>query len=397
MFDRELLEKALQDINSQGIRGKLTVLGLVIGIASIFMLISLGQSLESSVQQQFETLGTQTLIVLPGKGFVDTAFVKLGKNDAKHIEDLVGVEFAAEIYFKPLQIRHGTERKTALVVGVEADKMDRFGSLNILNVDKGRVFGPKEKFAAIAGKSFSENAFKETLVPKQKVEIEGKKFDITGINAKPDNTFASFFDNAVLINKDTLNEITPETIYPLRIFVKVADGVDAEEVKTRIERRLEKDHGAEDFRVLNAKQLAETATDVLSVAQIFLVGIAFISLLVGAIGIMNTMLMAVTERTKEIGIMKAVGATDRQVLAMFLTESALIGFFGGLIGVILGSLMFLGLAFAAGYAGFDLPANINIGLALAAMLFSAIIGMLSGTIPSLQAAKLDPVEAIRRK
>ncbi|MBI4052936.1 MAG: ABC transporter permease [Candidatus Diapherotrites archaeon] len=397
MFDRELLQKALQDINSQGIRGKLTVLGLVIGIASIFMLISLGQSLESSVQQQFETLGTQTLIVLPGKGFIDTAFVKLGRNDAKHIEGLVGVEFAAEIYFKTLQVRHGTEKKTALVVGVEADKMDNFGALNILNVDNGRVFGAKEKFAAIAGKSFAENAFKEAIVPKKKIEIEDKKFEITGINAKPNNTFAGFFDNAVLINKDTLNEITPEPIYPLRIFAKVADGVDAEEVKARIGRRLEKDHGEEDFRVLDAKQLAETATSVLAVAQIFLVGIAFISLLVGAIGIMNTMLMAVTERTKEIGIMKAVGATDRQVLAMFLTESALIGLLGGIIGVILGSLLFFGLAFAASYAGFSLPADLNFGLAIGAMLFSAIIGMLSGTIPSLQAAKLDPVEAIRRK
>ena len=196
----------------------------------------------------------------------------------------------------------------------------------------------------------------------------------------------------------TIKAVIDENATPFRIAVKATSSAEVEPLKQRIRAALKKAHNnEEDFQVINAGQILEGVTSVLLLIEIVLVGIAAISLFVGGIGIMNTMLMAVIERTREIGIMKAVGATNAQVLSLFLVESGLIGLIGGIIGVALG----LGIAFVisiiANSAGFGLPAVASPLLIAGAMLFALIVGIISGVIPARRAALLDPVEALRQQ
>ncbi len=396
MIDLESILTAQKNLSAQGWRTTLTVMAIVLGITSIITMMSLGEGLNASVNSQFETLGTHTLTVLPGKGFLESAFVQLEKSDVKTIESVRGVEFATEIYLTTQQFEYKNQKKTLTLIGVDPSKTKELGTFGLLNLANGRPLESKDKSGIIIGPKIENDTFEHDVFIKSEINAGEFRLKVVGINQKSENSImGSFFDSAILMNSETLTDLNP-TAKPSRIFVKILDDQDPAEIQSKIEEELERNHDATDFQVLTADQIAQTAGSVIGIIQLVLVGIAAISLVVGGVGVMNTMYMSVTERTSEVGIMKAIGATNTQIRDIFLLEALLIGIAGGIIGTILGILLATLVSIIASAGGFDLQAVVTIPMIALAVGFSMAICLVFGYWPAKQAAEQDPVEAIRK-
>ncbi len=394
---RELFFNAFENLKKQKLRSFLTLLGIIIGIGSVVALISIGEGFNKSVEKEFEKLGSNTLIVLPGSSFVSSAFAKLDEKDADRVEAVKGVESATPLYLSTENIEFKDEKKIALILGIDVKKQSLLEDLGVLTVNKGRHLASSDNYSVLIGETFAEDKFENKINLKQNLVLEGGSLKVVGITKATGQSFGSMFDNAVVMNYETLEEITGKELTPYRIFAKAVNKEDVSEVKERIKRELERAHGQEDFQILTASQIQETALSVLGLIQIVLVFIAAISLVVGGIGIMNTMLMSVVERTKEIGVMKAVGATNTIVLSLFLTESGIIGLIGGFIGYLIGFALALIGGIIASSSGVDLFIEFNLFLFLGSLGFAFFVGVISGFIPSRRASLMDPVEALRDK
>jgi putative ABC transport system permease protein len=394
MFDREIIVRSFATMRQQGLRSNLTILGIVIGIAAIISLISLGNSLNQSVSAQFDALGTNTLAILPGKSFATAAFSKLEEDDVRLVEGVRGVDFAAAAYIHNKQVSLKNENRSTLIVGFDAGKLDNLQEAGIIELETGNLPEPKS-FRALLGKNVAEGAFARQVKEGQSIKIEDKNFKVSGTIKNASNFFSNFFSNAILIDQDALQQIHDTDLAPSRMFVILEDGIDTEAAKARISHVLEKAHGEEDFQVQDTQTIAQTAAGVIGVIQLVLVAIAAIALVVGGIGVMNSMFMNVTERTKEIGIMKAVGATNNQIMALFITEAAVVGVVGGILGVLLGFGLAFGISLSSGGLGIELPFFFDPLLGLFGILFAVIVSVVSGLLPARSAAILDPIEALR--
>jgi len=395
-FDFELLSVAFSNLKSQKLRSGLSILGIVIGITAIIALISLGEGLNASVQEQFQQLGTDTLTVLPGGGFAESVFAELEADDEGTIESVRGVESAVGIYVDNARFEFKGETKSVVVYGAEASKAKNLESMGMVTVEQGRDLVEQDSGNVLIGPRLAKGFFESEIHLRENVDVEGKKYRVIGIMERARHFFGAIFNNAVVTTLDDLEDMAGEELTPFRIMVKVAPGQDIGIVKERIEDRLEKEHGKKDFQITSPEQAAETAGSVIGIIQLVLAGIAAISLIVGGIVIMNTMIMAVAERTHEIGVLKAIGATNHEIQAIFLAEAGLIGLLGGLIGITFGVLLsqlasiaveaMLGLSFTAVTS----PAMLAMALG-----FSIFVGVVSGLVPAVIASSLDPVEAMR--
>ena len=394
-YDIELLTTSVKNLRGRKFRSFLTILGIIIGIAAIVALISLGEGLNQSVSQQFESLGTNTLIILPGGSFFESVLAELQEEDTETVSKVRGVDFAAEIYVTSQQITFEKENKTISIVGIPTEKVNKLGFIGLTEVAEGRNLSEKDSSAILLGKNFGKNILKKDIHLKQSIELEGKKLRVVGILEKATNNFGAMFNSSIVMSSDELQKITTETLTPFRIIVNVLPGEDIEEVKERIIEKLEDKHGKKDFQVIGLSQIADIATGVVGMISLVLIGIAFISLMVGGIGIMNTMLMSVMERTREIGVMKAIGATTPEIISIFVVEAGVIGLVGGLIGLLVGIGIGNIFSIAAESAGLPLQAAVTPGLIVGALAFSMAVGMIAGVYPAMRAAKIDPVEALR--
>ncbi len=397
MDNMEVLKYASTNIRKQGKRSWLTILGIVIGVTAIVVLTSVGAGLNKSVEQQFESLGTHSVIVLPGKSFMESAFSRLQEGDAKAVEKVRGVDEALEIYLESGTVEFKKEKKTLVLIGIDPKKGAEFESLNLVVVEHGRFLNPTEKTSVMLGAKIAGEGFERPLTTNDTIKIEGKNFGVVAVNEKATHFAGAIMDNAVIMGESGLKEVAGAGMLPNRLFVKVSERFEVEEVKERIKDKLEDAHGAEDFQVTDASQISDMIMSVVGVIALVLVGIAAISLFVGGIGILNTMVMAVTERTHEIGIMKAVGATNRQVLFLFLMEAGEVGLVGGIIGATLGILLSLGVSAAIAVLGLDFYTVIEPPAVLGAIGFAMGIGIIAGVVPARMAAHLEPTEALRKK
>ncbi len=394
----EIFAVALRNLTRQRFRSFLTLIGIVIGIAAIVALISLGQGLNEAVQREFEVMGTNTLIITAGESLITSPFSKLEEEDPERIEKVRGVDFAAAIYNVVETIKHRNDATTAMIIGIEVEKQNELKKLGALELAEGRELSSAEKFGVIVGDGFAEDAFDSRLNLREKLEISGHNFRIIGITESSGQTFGALFDRAIVMNYETLKDINVvEELYPFRIIVKTISKDEVDEVKERIAYTLEKAHGEKDFAITTPASIADIAASVLGIIQLILVALASISLLVGGIGIMNTMFMVVLERTKEIGTMKAIGATNKRVLTIFLLEAGFIGMFGGIIGVLFGYGISFLVSLIASLAGTELPIIPDPTLIVGVLLFAIFVGIVSGLIPARRAALLDPVVALRHE
>ena len=379
------------------------MIGIFIGISAVVALISLGQGLEEYIEEQFDVLGVDKIIIesktLGPPGSATSKSLILTSKDLRIIKDTKGVENAAGILIKSGIVKFKQESEIAFTFGMNEEYLSIFEKLGNFEVIVGRDLTDKDRFKAVVGYNHAHgNIWEKPIQLRDTLEIEGHKFKIIGIRGKIGNPFD---DNSVSIPKATLKEILAINDEESQILAKTEKGYNPEKVAEEIERRLRKSRdekeNQETFNVLTSEQLLSAFQNIFAFVQGIIVGIAAISLLVGGVGIMNTMYTSVLERTKEIGTMKAVGAKNSHILFLFLIESGLLGLMGGLIGVIIG----IGLAKTAEYIAFVyigtplVKASLNPLIILIALIFSFVVGTLSGIFPAMQASKLKPVDAFR--
>ena len=393
---------AIRNLTNRKVRSWLTLIGIFAGIAAIVALVSLGQGLQGAVTSQFDSLGVDTLTIEgagtnmgpPGTNAVG----KLSDHDIYLIERLNGVSTVFGRYFKPNVVYfHGESEVVFLASAPFGKDSSVVQDVLDLNIADGYFISGEDTAKLTIGSKLKIGD--ETPTLGSKIIINDVQFRVAGILEKKGNPM---FDKAILISEKSMEDVLGEDGNYSMIIVAAEPGADILQLRSSIERTLRKDRdqdvGAEDFVISSPQEMLDAFNEILTIVQILLVGVAAISLLVGSIGILNTMYTAVLERRKEIGIMKSIGATNEQVLGIFLIESGFLGLLGGVIGLILGILISKGVEWGVTVI-YDinlLKAALPWWLLLGSLLFAFIIGSLAGTLPARQASLMDPVESLRK-
>lgn len=386
------------------LRGLLTMLGILIGIAAVVALISVSQGLENAIKEQFETLGTDKLIISPGSamgamGMGMSSTSKITEKDVEIIEDVQGVNLVSGAIYSSARIRYKDETKYTFVIGIPLDeRRELFEEMSSFQVEKGDFIKEGDKYDVNIGWGLANGEFFSKKVTGDKLYIEEREFGIVGSIKRIGNRQD---DSQVYIPIDTAREIFNKPDEYDMLIVQIKEGYDIEKVAEKIKKELrdyrDEKEGEETFNIQTFEQLLEQVSTVLGILRVVLVSIAAISLLVGGIGIMNTMYTGVVERTREIGIMKAIGAKNSNILLIFLIESGMYGLVGGIVGVVLG----LGLSKATEIAAAQslgttlIQTSFSWWLILGALAFSFVIGCISGVAPARQASRMKPVDALR--
>lgn len=398
---------SFKGLKQRRLRSWLTMLGIFIGIATIVALMGLGEGLKEAVFSQFSFLNADVVTIETSMSdfgpFAETSN-PLGKDEIDTLESIDGIEELAPRLVQSSSYIYEEKKFTVNTFSVpDGKRRDALYDIIALSIEKGEFLEDGDKYEIIVGHDVANNdAYKKPLDTGDKLTIEDKDFRIKGIMEKKGNFI---FDRALAINEDVFIDIydLEKDEYGI-IATKVKKGHDIDEVIEEIERRLMKtrdvDEETQDFSVQSSQDTLEQMESTLFGVQLFIYIIAGISILVGGIGIMNTMFTSVVERTRDIGIMKAIGAKNSGIFTLFLIESGLLGTVGGVIGVCLG----IGLGFLAeqagnlmGGAGDNLiQAHFSPELILGAIFFSFIIGAFSGLWPAMRAAKMNPVDALQK-
>ncbi len=411
MLFSENLKIALRALRANKMRSVLTILGIVIGVATVVALLSIGEGATASITSSIQSGGSNLLTISPGRMQAGPAAFSGGSQQASHlyyadyqllergltsnISDIVPV------YQSSYTVKFGNESFSAPTVGVVESHQD----VRSFTVLEGRFISDgdnkSQTLVAVLGASVAEDLFGELSPLGKTISINGLKFRVVGvleakgssIGSPDENIFIPietgytklFGENAVFNGKKTVNNI----------LVSVTDEKDMDTVSATVEYMIRRSHELKttdelDFNVMNQSDTLETLNTVTQTLTIFLGAIAGISLLVGGIGIMNIMLVSVTERTKEIGLRKAVGATKNQILTQFLIETVTLSLLGGIVGILLG----VGIALAFSVSGL-IASVITANSILLAFFFALIIGVFFGLYPAFRAANLHPMVALR--
>lgn len=384
---------AINSITHRKLRSWLTIIGIVIGVAAIISLMTISRGLENSIQAQFEQFGTNRILI-SSKGFQGPGTVSEGLTirDAETLEKISELKYVVPAIFRQTEVKNNKEVGFTLIGAIPAEDYERVFGDSGIEVKQGRTIKSNDKFSVVIGSRVAKEMFSKELRIGNKIEIGKKEFKIVGIWEETGN---SQDDNSINMPLESAREIFNEPEHIDTIIAQAKSDSNIPLLQKKIERELEQKRDDTNFQVLTAAQIVEQINEVLGIVQIVLVGIAAISLIVGAIGIMNSMYTSVLERTKDIGIMKAIGARNSDILKIFLIESGLMGFVGGIFGTALGTLIAVVVGNIAKQSGFLLIIKIEFGLLLFGLFFAFLVGMISGVLPAYQASKLKPVDALR--
>jgi putative ABC transport system permease protein len=404
----EYFKIARKNLFNRKLRSFLTVIGIVIGIVAVVGLISVGQGMQNAINEQFQTVGQDRIVIKPGgDGFTGASPVtseystdRLYEHDLEVIKSVKGVYKAtgATIEVGEVEFDNTIEYFSVFGIPTDSESLSLIETIDFFLIGDGREFNPGEQGKIIVGYKVANDGFDKEIRNGHKIKVKGSDFKVVAIQKK---TGSPVHDNMVRIPIEKSRELFDRLDDEFTtIFVKVGTGEDPAVVAEDIKKAMRRDHDVkedeEDFTVTTSIQLMEGFNNILDVVQIVLIGIAAISLFVGGVGITNTMYTSVLQRRKEIGIMKSIGATNTDIMMIFLFESGILGIIGGIFGVFFGLLLSKGVEIGASLAGVDiLKAYISIPLILSALLFSFFIGALSGFMPAKQASKLQPVDALR--
>jgi len=392
---RDYLKFAITSIKHRKLRSWLTIIGIVIGIAAIISLISVSQGLENAILDQFERMGTNKIFVMPsGVEAVSMQQKRLTIDDVDAMKSMDEFEWVNSYLFGSGEVRLGTRKKFAeFIRGYDTEDMEKSFSDYDIQLSEGRYLNKNEKYGAIIGYDFAHSLFDKDIIVGNNIELKGVKFRVVGI---VEEIGTEDDDYSVFIPMSAARELFDEPEKVSMIEAKLKEGVDIDLAADKARKRLKKIRGDEDFSVVTPAQLLEQLGSILNVLRVVLGGIAAISILVGAIGIMNSMFTNVLERKKEIGIMKAIGASPRDILMIFMTEAGVVGIIGGIFGVLFGTIVAFAIEKIAISYGFKfIDIRIDFWLILFGLTFAFVIGSLAGYFPAKRAAKLMPVDALR--
>jgi len=400
---KDFFKLATENFKKRKLRSWLTMISIFIGIAAVVALSSLGLGLQNFVDEQFSQLGADKIFVQPKTGFAppgsDTTTAELTKDDIDIVERTRGIAEATSFIIENVKIEFNEQTRFHQMFSIPTGKGKKlYDEINQFEIQDGRDLRKGDKFKILIGISFIEDdLFQPNVKVGNKVKINDLDFKVVGHYERIGN---SGDDRTIIVTEETMREVFDVEEKVDFIIARIAKGEKPGDVAARVEKDLRKfrglEEGKEDFTVQTAEDLAETFQNVLLVLIVVLVGIAFISLIVGGIGITNTMYTSVLERTKEIGVMKAIGARNSDILKIFLLESGLLGLAGGAIGVVIGMAFSKLVEVVVATTGNSfLKAVFPWYLIIGSLLFAFIVGTISGTLPAIRASKLKPVDALR--
>jgi len=392
---------ALRAIRQNLLRAFLTILGIVIGVSAVITMVTLGNGATKSVADQIAGLGSNLIMLRPGQmlgpGRDSAGAPNFKAKDAEAIAAEIGAaRFVAPVANKSVTVVYGANNWSTVVTGSTA----AYFSAGNWRLATGRIFSAEEELAGkavfVIGETVRKELFGAQPALGSAIRVKGFACEVVGVLAsKGQSAMGTDQDDVVVIPLRTLQRRLTGNQDVNTLMVSVGDSASTDQVKKDLQslmrerRRIDRDED-DDFSVLDTRQIAEAMTGTTKVMTALLGVVAAVSLLVGGIGIMNIMLLSVTERTREIGIRRAIGALAREVQMQFLVEAVVLSSLGGLLGILLATIASLGLAslMQVPYV-FDLQTN------LLSFLFSAAIGVIFGYFPARRAARLDPIEALR--
>jgi len=391
---------ALREIRRNLMRSSLTILGIVIGVASVIIMVNLGSGATVQVAQQISSLGSNLLMVRTGQhlGFGQRSEAEpFDMVDAETLgREIGGVAGVAPIASEAITAIYGNRNWSTTVTGSD----NSFLPVGNWSLEKGREFSDSELRSGAAvcmlGATVRKEVFGSQNPLGEKLRLNKLSCEVIGLlESKGQSVGGRDQDDLVLIPLRTFWRRLAGNQDVQTIYVSARDGVSTTKVKRDIEllmreRRRISPTEDDDFNVRDMKEIADTLTGTAQILTTLLGAVAAVSLLVGGIGIMNIMLVSVTERTREIGIRLAIGALEREVLLQFLVEAVVLSSIGGVIGIALAVGASIGLS-----SMMNMPVVLNPGIMLLAFLFSAAVGMIFGFFPARKAARQDPIDALR--
>jgi len=392
---------AFRNLKKRKLRTWLTMIGIFISIATIFMLVSLSLGLQGAVEKQFETLGTDKFFVQASTGFLappgSDVSVSLSNSDVNKIEKVRGVKDVLPTTAANAKIEFNNKIRYTTIWGMST-KTNLFIEAGNYELEEGSFIEEGSDGILIGNAYKTGNLFGKEVRIGNKIIINGKAFKIKGILKSMGN---SDDDNMIAMDLESFRSFFKIPSRVDWVVVQINEGEDINEVAERVEKDLRKFRGVtektQDFETLTPEELLGSFQTILNIITAFLAGVAAISLIVGAIGIANTMYTSVIERTKEIGVMKAIGAENKDILFIFLIESGLLGLVGATIGVVLGygvSKMIEFIALSQLNTNL-LQAAAPFYLVFGCLAFGFLIGAISGATPAIGASKTNVVDAIR--
>jgi len=393
---------AFENLKRRKLRSFLTILAIIVGMTAVVMFITLGLGLQNGINQQFEMMGADIMWVLPSSSIMDFGGTtsKLTDNDIDTIEKVAGVKRTTRMVYGLSKIAFGDQEKYAFVMGMPpGEGVDLIGSMQGFQIEDGRFSKQEENDKVVVGWSYTHGKFFDKPIRiGNKIQIEGKEFKVIGSLTQ---VGSSTDDAQVYLTLDAAQEMFNKKNQYDFILVQTLEGANTSAVAAKIKEELRKernvDKGSEDFTVQTSEELMSSFNSVLGILFIAVVGIASISLLVGGVGVMNTMYTSVLDRTREIGVMKAIGATNHDIMMVFIMESGFLGLIGGIFGIALGLIF----SYIAEFIAVNvllttlLRVYIDVPLLAGILLFSFVIGCISGFLPARRAASMKPVDALR--
>ncbi len=400
----QILREAWISITAYKLRTFLTTLGIMIGVCAVVMMVAAGQTVQNTISESFESMGGNLIIIVPGQSVSGGVRTARGRpsvtfDDVESLKSLKDVVTASYVVNTTAQAVFGPNNWNVNVMGTTPDY------LTVANweIDKGVAFSERDIKSGspyvLLGETVVEELFGMQNPVGKTIRLKNRPFTVIGtLKAKGEGLMGNDQDNLIMMPATTLRQRlrgSPRPNYADVVFVKVTEEDKMEQVANRIEYQLRarhriKDGTDSDFTIRLMTEMVDQARNVGMILSILLAAIASISLVVGSIGIMNMMLVSVTERTREIGTRKALGAPNKWIMFQFLAESVLISFMGSFVGMVLGVVF-------SQIAGtfFDKDVPISIYSVIISVSVAVVVGVASGLMPAIKAMKLDPIEALR--
>ena len=388
---------ALDALAANKVRAFLTMLGVIIGVASVIMLVAIGEGAKTYIRTELMGIGTNLLIIVPGKtetsgaGHMPSGIRKLTISDMHALEKrttLLRAMAAAVVSNAP--VKYQSRLRNVQIIGTDQN----FPTVRNLHAEIGAFISKSDVDArrrvAVLGRTVRTELFGEANPLGRMIKIGETKFRVIGIMEKKGMTLGMDIDDHVFIPVETAQEIFDQDGLT-NILAQVINESEIERAKEQVRSVLTERHGEEDFTVVSQQAMLSTMQGILSTFTYVLGGIASISLLVGGIGIMNIMLVSVRERTREIGLRKAIGASRRDILLQFVIESVALSVVGGIIGILFGA----GVAYGAKAAFPVIPVDVTAWSVAMAFIFAFLVGAFFGIYPAVKAARLNPIDALR--